>query len=103
MPDVFANIAGASEAALETIANVLELRAAIPQQRQMLHTYLQDIEFPDRSRVLEVGCGTGAIARVVAAWPRVAEVVGVDPSPALLQRARLLGAGVASLVSRKRG
>jgi SAM-dependent methyltransferase len=36
---------------------------------------------------LEVGCGTGAISRVIASWPGVAEVVGVDPSPLLLAKA----------------
>ena len=47
MPDVFANITGAPPEALEMIANVLELRAAIPQQQEMLRTYLRDIDFPE--------------------------------------------------------
>jgi hypothetical protein len=79
MPDVFANITAAPPQALEMISNVLELRASIPQQQEMLRTYLRDIDFPERAKVLEVGCGTGAITRVLATWPRVAEVVGVDP------------------------
>jgi len=97
MPDVFANITAASPEAIDTIARVLELRAALPQQQQMLRAYLQDIEFPPASRVLEVGCGTGAVARVLATWPNVAEVVGVDPSPLLLERGRSLASGVPHL------
>ena len=79
MPDVFANITEAPSAALEVIANVLETRAAIPQQQEMLNTYLSEIEFPENARVLEVGCGTGPICRVLATVPNVAVVVGVDP------------------------
>jgi len=98
MPDVFANITGAPPQALEMIANVLELRASIPQQQEMLRTYLRDIDFPDRARVVEVGCGTGAITRVLAAWPNVGEAVGVDPSPYLIDKARSLSPGVPNLV-----
>jgi ubiquinone/menaquinone biosynthesis C-methylase UbiE len=98
MPDVFANITGAPPEALEMIANVLELRASIPQQQEMLRTYLRDIDFPKGARVLEVGCGTGAISRVLAEWSNVGEVVGVDPSPHLLNRARGLSAGMPNLV-----
>jgi SAM-dependent methyltransferase len=47
--------------------------------------------------VLEIGCGTGAIARILAADGRVAEVVGVDPSRPLLDRARELTAANAPI------
>ena len=49
------------------------------------------------ARLLEIGCGTGAIARVLAAWPGVGEVLGVDPSPILLTRARELSEGIPNL------
>ncbi len=42
--------------------------------------------FGGDERVLDAGCGTGALAYAVA--PRVAEVVGVDSSAALLEAAR---------------
>lgn len=98
MPDVFARIAEAPLPLLENIANVLELRASIPQQQEMQRAYLRDIDFQDGAKVLEIGCGTGAVARLLAAWPRVGEVVGVDPSPYLLDRARALSSGLANLV-----
>jgi ubiquinone/menaquinone biosynthesis C-methylase UbiE len=97
MPDVFASITEAPPQALEMIAGVLELRASIPQQQEMLRTYLRDIEFPHGARVLEVGCGTGPVARVLATWPEVGEVVGVDPSPYLIDKARALSSGVKNL------
>lgn len=98
MPDVFANITAAPPQALEMISNVLELRASIPQQQEMLRTYLRDIDFPDRAKVLEIGCGTGPIARVLAAWPNVGEVLGVDPSPYLIDKAQTLTPAVPNLV-----
>ena len=87
MPDVFANITQAPPEALAVIANVLEMRATIPQQQEMLQAYVSEIEFPQQARVLEVGCGTGAVCRVLAREANVGEVVGVDPSPYLLDRA----------------
>jgi SAM-dependent methyltransferase len=63
----------------------------------MLRTYLADIDFPDRAKVLEIGCGTGAVGRVLATWPKVGEVVGVDPSPYLVDKARALGIGLTNL------
>jgi len=37
-----------------------------------------------------VGCGTGPVCPVLATWPNVAKVVGVDPSPQLLDKASKL-------------
>ena len=63
----------------------------------MLNTYLSDIEFPEQARVLEVGCGTGPVCRVLATVPNVAEVVGVDPSTYLLDKARELTSDAAQI------
>jgi ubiquinone/menaquinone biosynthesis C-methylase UbiE len=88
MADVYATIADADPALVAQIAEVLELRAADPQQAAMRRAYLGDIQFPPGARVLEVGCGTGAVTRELAGWPGVAEVVGLDPSPTFLASAR---------------
>jgi ubiquinone/menaquinone biosynthesis C-methylase UbiE len=97
MPDVYASIETADEAVQERLAEVLELRAAEPAQQAMLEDYLADLSLPDRARVLEVGCGTGAVARTLAVRPGVAEVVGLDPSPVFVQHAREIAAGVDNL------
>ncbi len=97
MPDVFANIRSVPDDMLEMIANVLETRSAIPSQRAMLQDYLSEIPFPENAQVLEVGCGTGPVCRVLAEWPNVAKVVGVDPSPALLAKAREISNGMAGI------
>ena len=93
MPDVYATITEADPAVVAQLADILELRAADPQQRELRDAYLADLPF-DGSRVAEIGCGTGAVARDLASRPGVAEVVGIDPSPVLLARARELGGDV---------
>jgi arsenite methyltransferase len=99
MPDPFATITEASAEALEDIAHVLELRGADPQQHAIIRTYLADVTIPEGTRILEVGCGTGAVTRMLAAWPGVVEAVGVDLSPLLVAKARTLSTGTANLFS----
>jgi ubiquinone/menaquinone biosynthesis C-methylase UbiE len=77
---------------LERIATTLELRATLPHYQTILQAYLAEVSFPAQARVLEVGCGTGAVVRLLAGWPNVGEVIGVDPSPGLLAKARALSA-----------
>jgi ubiquinone/menaquinone biosynthesis C-methylase UbiE len=97
MPDPYASIAEADPQLQERLAGTLELRASDAQQRAMLESYLADIRFPQEAKVLEVGCGTGAVSRVLASKPGVAKVVGVDPGPVFLAKARELGSGISNL------
>ena len=97
MPDVYATIAEADPAIVERLANALEIRAAEPAQGAMREAYLAEVPFPDRSRVLEIGCGTGPVARYIAGLPQVAVIIGIDPSPILLKHARRLSEGLSTL------
>ncbi|GAC1653780.1 MAG: hypothetical protein NVS9B15_14470 [Acidobacteriaceae bacterium] len=75
----------------------MEMRAADPQQQAMRASYLGELRIDSGSRVLEVGCGSGAVARAIAErWPD-AQVTGADPSLVLLEHARELGGGHANL------
>jgi cyclopropane fatty-acyl-phospholipid synthase-like methyltransferase len=96
MPDVYAAIATADEAVQERLADVLEMRAADPQQRAMLDSYLDDLALPGGARVLDLSCGTGAAARTLAQRPEVGEV-GVGRGTDALVAAGKIGeqAGVA--------
>lgn len=95
--DDYSRVGELDEATLEAHAQRLELRAADERQRAMRREYLSRLELPDRARVLEVGCGTGPVARELAAWPGVDEVTGVDPSPFFLDRARMLARDIPNL------
>jgi len=91
MPDPYATIAHAGETLQARLADVLEVRAADPQQRAMLEGYLSEIELPRAAAVLDVGCGTGAVTRALAAMRGASEVTGLDPSPIFVEKARELG------------
>lgn len=92
MADVYADIAVADHEVQLRLSAVLERRAGDRQQQAMLATYLADIDFPEGGEVLEAGCGTGPVSRVLAELPGLGRVVGVDPSPVFLATARALGA-----------
>ena len=97
MPDPYAFIASADAELQARLAAVLELRAAEPQQRAMLDAYLSEVQLPDPAIVLDAGCGTGAVARALAQRPRVREVVGLDPSPIFVEKAREYAKGMPGL------
>jgi ubiquinone/menaquinone biosynthesis C-methylase UbiE len=97
VPDLYATISDVPQDVQERLASVLEMRAADARQREMLKSYLSDIEFPDKAHVLEIGCGTGAVTRTLAQWPRVAEAVGVDPSATFIAKADSLSTGIANV------
>jgi ubiquinone/menaquinone biosynthesis C-methylase UbiE len=97
MPDVYSRITEADEETSRQLGDAMELRFTDPQQQAMLSDYLGRIEWPEPARVVEIGCGTGAIARALAGRPGVAEVVGVEPSAHLLRLARQLADGTDNL------
>jgi ubiquinone/menaquinone biosynthesis C-methylase UbiE len=88
MRDPYAVIAAVDEEIQTRLADVLELRASDPQQRAMLDSYLAEIQLPKGARVLEVGCGTGAVTRRIAELFEVDEVIGIDPSQVFIDKAR---------------
>src|SRR5262245_253401 len=93
MPDPYASIAEADMALQARLAGVLELRAAEPEQRAMLNAYLADVSVPQSATALDVGCGTGAVSRVVVEMLGLREVIGIDPSPLFIEKARELAKG----------
>jgi ubiquinone/menaquinone biosynthesis C-methylase UbiE len=97
MPDVYATIREVAPAVQERLADVLEMRVADARQQEMWHAYLAKIDFPPEAKVLEIGCGTGAVTRTLAQWPGVAQAVGIDPSPVFIAKARTLAQGIPKL------
>jgi SAM-dependent methyltransferase len=73
------------------LAARLERRAKAEDEIAARHTYLGLLDVAAGERVLDVGCGSGAVTREIAR--RVGShglAVGLDPSPALLAVAREL-------------
>jgi ubiquinone/menaquinone biosynthesis C-methylase UbiE len=97
MPDVYAAITTAQAATLDLLINVLELRASDPRQREMRDAYLSRLTLSKGARILEAGCGTGAVARDLAGRFMPCDVIGLDPSPIFLAKARELAAAVSNL------
>jgi ubiquinone/menaquinone biosynthesis C-methylase UbiE len=101
MPDVWATFTQLDDAMQERLAGVLETRGADPRQQAMRRDFLADVAFPADANVLEVGCGTGVLTRVLARWPNVGEVVGVDVATSLLTKARDLAADLPNVTFRE--
>lgn len=97
MPDVFADITSAPADILDAIVDTLEKRAANPKLQAMLDAYLSEIALPDSAQILEVGSGTGPVARRLARLEQAERVVGLDPSPVFLAKARQLAHGIDNL------
>ena len=97
MPDLYATISEVDKPIQEQLAKVLEMRAADDRQREMLESYLSEINFPENSNVIEIGCGTGGVTRTLAKWPKVKAAVGIDPSKVFIAKAIELGMEIPTL------
>jgi ubiquinone/menaquinone biosynthesis C-methylase UbiE len=81
----------ADAATARDLAARLERRARADDEVEARDAYLGRLGIADGERVLDVGCGSGAVTRAIAR--RVGDrgvAVGLDPSPALLDVAREL-------------
>mmetsp|Transcript_32666 Transcript_32666/g.54012 ORF Transcript_32666/g.54012 Transcript_32666/m.54012 type:complete len:214 (+) Transcript_32666:115-756(+) len=88
--------------ALQSLCDVLEHRAAEPQQCRIREQAFEEaLQGMAGAVVLEVGCGTGAVARDISKMSNVANVVGVDPSPVFILKAKELAAGCSNISFRE--
>ena len=63
--DVYQNVDPLDDATVERIVGRLEGRADDPTFAAMREAYLDRLAFPAGVRVLEIGCGTGAVVRAI--------------------------------------
>ena len=75
----------------ESYVEHLEKRGRTPSQARLRHRFLRFVKVASGQRLLEVGSGTGIVARDVATLtgPR-GRVIGVDPSRVMTEAARRL-------------
>jgi SAM-dependent methyltransferase len=82
------------------IAAILEARAASSGHREILESFIKRLKIQPGDSVLEVGCGTAAVARLIAHLTQAAKIVATDINPYLMQEAQSLvdSEGLASRV-----
>lgn len=97
MPDPYSQTTTVHPSLLGVLIKAMELRAADSRSRAIREKFFAFVDFPEAARVLEIGCGSGAISRELAHCPNVGEIVGLDPSPVFLAKARELAAGIPKL------
>jgi arsenite methyltransferase len=97
MADPFQNVSAAGREFIETFARQLEVRAAEPDMVGIVDAYLDDLSWDDITLAVDVGCGTGPVARRMASRSSRAQIIGVEPSPELVEHARRLAEGIANL------
>lgn len=73
---------------LEVMAARLEARGRHPRFAAMCLQYLDAMDLDSTRSVLDLGCGTGVVARMIARRPRfTGKVLGIDRSPNLVAAA----------------
>ena len=88
-PDPWRNADGQTN--VDEMAKSLEARGRTPAHARLRRRFLKFVPVRSGERVLEVGCGTGVVVRDLAGLVgRRGEVVGVDASRRLIDRARAL-------------
>src|SRR5215475_2407127 len=89
MPDVFQFIDEIDPDRQAMVVRRLESRAQIPRFVEIRENYFTKIGLPLAGRMLDLGCGTGAVSRAIASRPGfVGTVVGSDLSAKLIDTAK---------------
>ena len=89
--DVFQKIDKMDAETVQKIVDRLEFRGRDPAFIEMREAYLKKIDFESIVRVLDLGCGTGVVARSLAKKEGFkGDIVGIDFTEALIEAARRL-------------
>jgi len=86
--DIFQKINSLDAEGIQRVVDRLEYRGQYAPFVQMREAYLEQLNLASTATVLDLGCGTGVVARAIAARPSFqGHVVGSDFSSALLDAA----------------
>ncbi len=97
MADPFSDLANQSPEFIAKIVEGLELRAQDPAMIGAVDRYLEAAGAREMSFIVEVGSGSGPVARQIARSCPEAEVTGIEPSAEILGHAKRLAEGVRNL------
>ena len=101
MADPYATIDKAAEDVQLAIAAAMEARSTEPAQIRMRRRYLSEANIPKGATAVDLGSGTGHLARDLTEVFDCGDVLGLDFSPVMVSRARELHADVQRLEFRQ--
>lgn len=87
MVDLYLKIADQPDQILDAIASSMNTRAAEPAMQKICSGYMTPLS-KHAGKVLEIGCGNGASTRLLMNNLKPDQLVGIDPSSGLVERAR---------------
>lgn len=83
--DIFSNVDAANRATLDQIVTRLEMRQQHPHLARWRQAYINTLPLETAEKILENGCGTGVVTRMLARQTRFkGQIVGSDRSSALI-------------------
>jgi len=97
MPDPFQDVSAAGDAMIVQIIDALEDRANDPAMAEIIARYFAELDWPDGGTLLEIGCGTGPVARTAARHSPGTSVIGTDPAVELVADARTRAKAIPNL------
>lgn len=97
MSDPFQNVQAQGAEFVHTVVQALEARASEPAMQEIIAAYLDDIEYPEGGLHVEIGAGSGAVARRLARRARNGRVIATDPSEGLIAAAADLAADLGNM------
>jgi arsenite methyltransferase len=87
VPDLLTRIREQPREVLDAIAKSMNVRASEPAMQAICARYMAQITLPEGARVLEVGCGNGAAAKLIMQHVNPAQLVGIEPSSVFIDMA----------------
>lgn len=97
MKDPFQDVDSFGSDFVDVVVQALEVRAAEEHMIPIVERYLDDLNWERSGVHLEIGTGSGAIARRMALRAVAGTVIGLDPSEGLISVAKELGVKLANL------
>jgi len=97
MADPFQDVDRGGSEFVSAVVSALENRASEDLIEPVIQQYLDDLDWAEGSTHVEVGTGSGAIARRMAAQSHEVTVIGIDPSEGLINKAKDLATDISNL------
>lgn len=97
MSDPYSNLASEDIAMQNLVADAMDARCVEPAQIAIRQGYLSGLNLPKDAFAVELGSGTGHVARDLITIAGAEAALGIEPSPVMVERARQNFSGDATL------